>query len=198
MKYSGGTFSVHKLTICDEQFTIVGHICTTNGRIPGVDRIAAIRNWGPCRNISELRTFLGTVSLLCMFIKNFTLRVHHLNKLKHKDVLFEFGPQQIATQEDLKNAALTCPALKPIDYKSDLPVILSVNTSYIAVRFYLCQQDPTAPQRRTYSRFDSITLNDREVRFSQPKLEIYSLYHALRKFRLYLLGVRNLIVKTDM
>jgi hypothetical protein len=40
-------------------------------------------------------------------------------------------------------------------------------------------------------------LNDRECRFSQPKLELYGLFRALRALKLYLIGVRNLIVEVD-
>jgi hypothetical protein len=40
-------------------------------------------------------------------------------------------------------------------------------------------------------------LNDRESKYSQPKLEIYGLYHALRALRLYLIGVWNLVVEVD-
>jgi len=89
------------------------------------------------------------------------------------------------------------PALRAIDYTSNSPVILTVDTSHIAVGFFLCQCDPTNPKIRHYNRFGSITLNDREARFSQPKLEIYGLFRALRSLRLYLLGVRNLVIEVD-
>jgi hypothetical protein len=39
--------------------------------------------------------------------------------------------------EDLKQALLTFPALQPIDYTFSASVILSVNTSQIAVEFIL-------------------------------------------------------------
>jgi hypothetical protein len=35
------------------------------------------------------------------------------------------------------------------------------------------------------------------LEYSQPKLEIYGLYCALRSLRLYLIGVKNLIVEVD-
>jgi hypothetical protein len=38
-------------------------------------------------------------------------------------------------QEDLKTALLESPALRTIDYTSSAPVILAVDTSYIAVGF---------------------------------------------------------------
>ena len=40
-------------------------------------------------------------------------------------------------------------------------------------------------------------MNEREARYSQPKLELYGLYRALRHIRLYIIGVKNLIVEVD-
>ena len=40
-------------------------------------------------------------------------------------------------------------------------------------------------------------MNEREAQYSQPKLELYGLYHMLCHFRLYIIGVKNLIVEVD-
>src|SRR5258707_11630945 len=117
--------------------------------------------------------------------------------LTRKQQPFIFGSDQLVAQEDLKQAVLTSPALRPIDYTSTAPVILSVDTSHIAVGYILSQIDQNDNTRRYYARFGSITLNDRESRFSQPKLEIYGLFRALCALKLYLIGVRALIVEVD-
>ena len=52
-------------------------------------------------------------------------------------------------------------------------------------------------QSRYHAHFSSITLNNCESRFSQPKLELYGLFRALRALKLYLISIRNLIVKVD-
>ena len=80
---------------------------------------------------------------------------------------------------DLKDTLLNSPALWPIDYKSEALVILSVDTSHIAVGYLLAQCDPKNPRLRYYAKFGSIMLNDRESRFSQAKLELYGLYRTL-------------------
>jgi hypothetical protein len=54
---------------------------------------------------------------------------------------------------------------------------------------------PMQSTQRMYSCFGSITLNKREARFSQLKLEIYRLFRALRLLRLHIIGIRNLIVE---
>ena len=120
-----------------------------------------------------------------------------LGLLTRKEAPFIFGPEQISVQEALKAALLASPALRPIDYTSPAPVILTVDTSQIAVGFLLCQCDTENPRIRRFARFGSITLNDRESRFSQPKLELYGLFRALRSLKAYLIGVRNLVVEVD-
>ena len=76
-----------------------------------------------------------------MFILHFAKHANPLVNLTRKGVPFHFEPEQVAAQEDLKAALIASPALQPIDYNSNSPVILAVDTS-IAVGFYLCQTDP--------------------------------------------------------
>ena len=73
-----------------------------------------------------------------MFVKNFAHCAYHLTKLTRTGVPFEFGPDQLNAQKDLVKALHNAQPLVPIDYESNDPVILAVNTSYIAVGFYLC------------------------------------------------------------
>jgi len=197
MKYSGGTFSGFKSLLCAPEITVLGHRCTYEGRLPDLKRVAVIVNWGPCTSLSDVRSFLGTIGVCRLFIRNFAHRAHHLTKLTKKDFPFEFGPEQIAAQEDLKKALLASPALRPLNYESEAPVILSVDTSYIAIGHILSQCDVSNPKVRYHARFGSITLNEREARFSQPKLELYGLYRSFRSLKLYLIGLRNLIVEVD-
>ena len=197
MKYSGGTFSGYKSFLCTAEITVLGHRCTIDGRLPDSSRVDKVINWGPCPDLSDVRAFLGTIGVCRVFIRNFAQRAHHLVKLTRKDVEWEFGQKQLDAMTDLKEALLSSPALKPIDYHSPAPVILSVDTSFIAVGFILSQCEPTNTKLRYFAKFGSITLNEREGRFSQPKLEIYGLYRSLRSLKLYLLGVRNLIVEVD-
>ena len=82
-----------------------------------------------------------------MFILNFAKRANPLVHLTRKGVPFNFGPKQLVAQKDLKKALLASPAFQPLNYTSESPVILAVNTSSIIVGFYLCQEDPTNPKR---------------------------------------------------
>ena len=48
-----------------------------------------------------------------------------------------------------------------------------------------------------FVHFRSITLNDCESHFSQPKLKLYGLFQVLHPLKAYLIGVRNLVVEVD-
>ena len=141
--------------------------------------------------------FERTIGVCWLFIRNFAHRAHHLVKLTRKGAEWEFGQKQPDTMNDLKNALLKLPALQPIDYKSEAPVILSVDTSYIAIGYLLSQCDLENPWLCYYAKFGSITLNNRESHFSQPKLKLYGLYRTLQALKPLLIGIRNLVVEVD-
>jgi hypothetical protein len=54
-----------------------------------------------------------------------------------------------------------------------------------------------ADGKRYPNRFGSISWNERESRYSQSKLELYGLFRALRAYRIFIIGVRNLTVEVD-
>ncbi|KAG5634948.1 hypothetical protein H0H81_000248 [Sphagnurus paluster] len=132
-----------------------------------------------------------------IFIKDFTHRAHNLVKLTGKDQPFKFGPEQQEAQIDIVNALEATKPLVPVNYQSDNPVILAIDTSDIAVSFYTCQIDKTTLACHVYCRFGSITLNTCKSHFLQLKLELYSVFRALGAFRLYIIGVRNLILEVN-
>ena len=91
MKYSGGTFSGLKTTLCAKEITVLGHHCTMEGQLPNKSRVAKIVNWGPCKNLTDVCAFLGTIGVCRLFIKNFSHCTHHLVKLTRKAAPCEFG-----------------------------------------------------------------------------------------------------------
>ena len=151
MKYCSGTFSGPKLFLCVPAIIVLGHRCTYEGCLPDESRVVAIRKWGPCGNLSEVRAFLRTIGVVRIFIRDFALRANPLVKLTRKDAPFEFGSDQIKAQEDLKITLIESPALRAIDYMSLSPIILAVDMSYIAVGFHLCQCNDVNPQKWYYN-----------------------------------------------
>jgi hypothetical protein len=197
MKYCGGTFSGYKSTLCAEEITVVGHRCTFEGRMPETDRVGVIERWPACKNVSEVRMFLGTVGVCRVFIKDFAKLAGPLNQLLRNATTFEWGTAQEKSMRALKDALKNAVPLGNIDYDSEGTVVLAVDTSYRAVGFYIYQETPDGSKKRTFVKFGSITLNEREARFSQPKRELFGLKRALEASEYLLIGCRNLVVETD-
>ncbi|RPD57649.1 hypothetical protein L227DRAFT_467307, partial [Lentinus tigrinus ALCF2SS1-6] len=61
MKHAGGTLSGKKLVLCAHEIVVVGHQCMLEGRLLETSNVEAVVNWGPCKDLSEVRAFLGTV-----------------------------------------------------------------------------------------------------------------------------------------
>ena len=197
VKYAGGTFSGKKSILCAAEFVVVGHRCTYEGRKPEVKRARTILDWGDCADVTGVKAFLGTCGLCRVFIKDFSRIAEPLHRLTRKGIKFEWSDEQRIAMQTLKDALVASPALRAIDYDSPAPVVLAVDTSWKAIGFYIYQQDPDDAKKRYYARFESITLNEREARFSQPKRELFGLMRALEEMRYWLIGCRKLIVETD-
>jgi transposase InsO family protein len=195
IKHAGATFSPKKSQICRPEVVIVGQKCTPQGRLPDDDRVKKILNWPVLKTVKEVRGFLGLCGTVRIWIKNYSELARPLTQLVRKGVEFTWTEERQQSFDTLKKLVSSPPALRPIDYTSERPVTLQVDTSNIAIGMILSQEDEQGRLRP--SRYGSIPLNERESRYSQPKLELYGLFRALRAWRLYLIGVKNLVVDMD-
>ena len=195
IRHAGGTFSGLKSFICVETASIVGHKCTMNGRLPDESRVQKILDWPICRNLTEVRGFLGTLGTIRIFIKDFAAHAKPLVQLTRKAVEFEFTEEHILAMEKLKMFVQNSEAIKAIDYDCDREVILAVDSSWMAVGFILSQLGEDG--KRYPSRYGSITWNETEQRYSQAKLELYGLFRALKAVKTYIVGIKNLVVEVD-
>jgi hypothetical protein len=195
IKCAGLTFAPTKSQICKPEVVIVSHKCTPEGRLPEDDKVEKILNWPTPVNTKEVRGFLGLCGTVRIWIKDFSLLTRPLIALYKKGAEYIWTEECTQAFNTLKDLVSSSPALRSINYASDLPVILSVDTSQIAVGFILSQIDENGKRRP--ARYGSLPMNDREARYSQPKLELYGLYRALRHWRLHLVGIKKLIVEVD-
>jgi len=195
VKAYGATFSGPKAFIGVPTANILGHICTYEGRIVDPVRVQAIQDWPIPTTVSEVRAFLGVCGVNRHFIKDYTLVARPLIRLTRKDAPFEFGTEQLEAVDRLKNAIIHSSALRPLDYESDRPVYLAVDSCANGAGYILSQQGEN--KKRYPSRYGSITFNDRESRYSQAKLELYGLFRSLKETQLYTIGVKKLVVEMD-
>lgn len=193
--HAGGTVAHTKMQLCKEEVIILGQKCTASGRLPEEAKIAKITSWPDLKSVKEVRGFLGLCGTVRIWIENYSEKARPLTELVRKTVDFVWDDRRIQAFQTLKNHICSAPALRPINYHSPLPVILAVDSSKYAVGFVLLQLDEEGKRRP--ARYGSLPMNDRESRYSQPKLELFGLFRALRCFRAFLIGVQNLIVEVD-
>jgi transposase InsO family protein len=196
-KHAGLTVSAKKLFFGVPAVIIVGHKCTYEGRLPEDTQVEKIKNWPRPTNVSEVRGFLGVTGVVRIFIKGYATIAKPLVQLTRKDIKFIWGEEQEKAMQELKLKVTSAPCLKPIDYASGRRVILSVDSSVIAVGWILSQLNEEG--KKVPAKHGSITWNDVEARYSlsQPKLEIYGLFRALKANRLYLIGLPRFTVEMD-
>ncbi|KAJ2927298.1 hypothetical protein H1R20_g9797, partial [Candolleomyces eurysporus] len=130
-------------------------------------------------------------------VKGPLTRAEPIQKLTRKSVQWEWGEEQDKTMADLKKAVEEAPVLKPLDVTSGQPVRLSVDTSYLAVGWYISQRDAIDPNKWNYIRFGSTLLNSTEANYSQAKRELYGIMRALKENEYTLVMARPLVVETD-
>ena len=184
-----------KSYICTFSAVVVGYLCTYNGCLPDTAQVQKIIDWLVCKSLTKVQGFLEIVGTIHIFIKNYATIACPLVHLTRKNIEFTFGKEELVAMEKLKGLVKDSSVIWAIDYASGHEVVLAVNTSYIAVGYILSQ---IGIDRKQYpSRFGSLTLSERESRYSQAKLELFGLFRALKDCRIWIIGVKNLVVEVD-
>ena len=172
--HAGATVSAPKLFLAVPEVIILGHKCIYEGRIPEDSKTAKIHTWPACKDVTDVRAFLGTTGTMRIWIRNYSAIARPLVDLTRKNTEFIWQEQHDHAMQELKDAIINSPALIPIDYSSARPVFLAIDSSWRAVGWILSQECEDGQCRP--SRFGSIAWNNRESRYSQPKIELYGLF----------------------
>jgi hypothetical protein len=138
---------------------------------------------------------MGLCGTVHIWIKDYSCHACPITELWRISEEFVWDDRQQAAFDFLKGQVASAPPLHPIDYTSTNPIILAVDTSNIAIGFILYQIDDKGRHRP--ARYGSAPLDESQSQYSQPKLELYGLFRALRQWRLYIIGAKTLHVGVD-
>ncbi|KAE8221274.1 hypothetical protein CF319_g5338 [Tilletia indica] len=180
-----------KMVVITDELDITGVTVSFHGKRADPAKIDKLQAWeNPCRSQSSLRGFLGIANFVRPFIPNFAIIDAPLRRLVGKT--WRWTKEASEAMDRLKAAAKGNHFLGVLDYTSTDDIVLSVDSSQIAVGFVLWQDRPE-PAGRTVILYDSIAMTDTEQRYSQPKLELCGVYKAVRKLRYHLIGARFIL-----
>lgn len=192
---AGATISGHKSEFGYPSMIIVGYRVDKHGRHPSEQKVSKIMDWPECRNVVEVRGFVGVVTYYRVWIEDFAIVAAPLFCLLRKDVVFVWEQPQAQAMKSLKLALCSPPALVSIDYTLPLrKIVLAVDGSMIGWGAVIMQEDTKG--RRHPIRFESGVWSKPEQKWESNKHECKALLLAIRKFRAYLYNV-HFTVETD-
>src|SRR5437868_14706018 len=111
-----------------KRLPFIGHIIEAKGISPDPEKIIAVQNIRPPKNVTQLRSFLGLAGYYRRFIQGFSAIAQPLNQLLHINTKYEWNNQQQEAFDELKQRLVIAPILIYPNYKAEF--ILSTDASY--------------------------------------------------------------------
>jgi Reverse transcriptase (RNA-dependent DNA polymerase) len=87
-----------------KQVEFLGHVISGEGVMVDQEKVKAVLSWPDCKNVKEVRSFLGLAGFYRRFVEHFAQKAHALTELTKKKVKWEWGKEQKAAFEAIKLA----------------------------------------------------------------------------------------------
>ena len=103
-----------KLSKCQfwlDKVAFLGHVISADGVSVDPQKIEAVVNWKPPKNVSEVRSFLGLAGYYRKFVEGFSKIAAPLTKLTRKDVKYDWVDACQKSFEELKSRLTSAPVL---------------------------------------------------------------------------------------
>ena len=169
----------------------LGHVVSEKGLAMQPSKIEAINEWTACRDVSEVRAFIGLSGYYRRFIKDFSVIAAPLYNLTRKDSEFHWTTECQAAFEELKCRLTSEPILAlPSDEGT---YILDTDASDFGLGAVLSQRQDDQEKVIAYT---SRTLAKSEQKYETTRKELLAIVTGLKQLCQYLLG-RHFVIRTD-
>jgi thymidylate kinase len=173
-----------------QEIAILGHMVSEKGIAPDPDKIRAMVSY-PCpRTQRQVRAFLGLTGFYRRFIKGYAEIAGPLTGLTSKNVSFAWGPEQQQSFEQLKQALISPPILRPPDWA--LPFLLYTDWSKLAVGAILAQKECTGAEY--VIAYASHKLDKAQQNYAPTEGECLAVKWAVKKFHSYLVRTHFTVI----
>ena len=169
-----------KCQFCIDRVAFLGHVTSGEGVSVDPQKIEAVVNWKPPKNVSEVRSFLGLAGYYRKFVTGFSKIVAPLTKLTRKDVKYDWVDAYQKSFDELKGRLTSAPVLA-LPNGRDGFVVYS-DASQQGLGFVLMQNDRVIA-------YASRQLKKHEENYPTHDLELTAVMFALKIWRHYLYGV---------
>ena len=176
-----------KCVIGKSEVNYIGHKLTAEGLQPTDERVKAIANMRPPKDVKELETILGMVAYVAKFIPRLSTLTAPLRELKQQDE-WNWGPAHQVAFDDIKRELSSNRVLKYFDVSK--PLLISVDASCKGL-------GAAAIQDGAVIAYASRALTPTEQRYAQIEKEMLAVVYGCTKFHKLAYGKDNLTVESD-
>ena len=164
--------------------TYLGHRIDANGISTVKDKVQGVTDAPAPLDVSELRSFLGTVNYYGAFIPDLSSKLAPLNNLLKTDSKWNWSKRCEKAFNEIKKCLCSAPVLAHYDPK--LPVIVATDASPYGVAAVLSHRYPDKSERPI--AYASRTLSTSEKNYSQIDREALAIVFGIKRFHEYLFG----------
>lgn len=176
----------NKCQFLREKVIFLGYIIEDGHVQPSDEKSLAIKRFPQPRTFKQLQSFLGLTGYFRKFIASYASIAKPLSDLLKKDQVFTFGDIQKAAFEKLKTLLSSKPVLYL--YRQDCETQLHTDASKHGYGACLMQKFPEDDKFHPVY-FMSRKTTPAEEHYHSYELEVLAIIQAVKKFRIYLLGI---------
>lgn len=194
LKKNNLTINEKKSKYCQDSVDFLGFTIDGQGIAPMRKKIVDIENFKAPKNISQLRSFLGMMTFISPFIKNFSHKTQPLRELLKDKTSFEWREEHQQAFDELK-AAAEKDILKRGYFDEQDKTILYTDASPWGIGAVLVQEKSDRSDQRIIA-CASKSLSAAESKYPQLHREALAIVWSMERFAYYLLG-RRFTLKCD-
>ena len=191
LRESGLIVSLEKCNFCKPELRYLGYLVDSKGLRPDPEKVEAIVNIPPPKNINEIRRFIGTASWYRRFVPNFSSLLAPVLNLTKKNVRWDWTPDCQKSFTALKECLVTAPILTAPDFERTF--YLHADASSFGLGAVLTQKFDDGEKVICYL---SRSLSRQEMKLSVTEKECLAVIWSVEKLRHYIDSV-PFIVYTD-
>ncbi|KAA3473717.1 DNA/RNA polymerases superfamily protein [Gossypium australe] len=161
------------------EVSFLGHVVSVSGVRVDPNKIAAILEWKPPKNVSEIRSFLGLAGYYRRFVKGFSVIATPLTRLLQKDVKYEWSEKCQKSFEQLKALLTEAPVLTQPESSKEFTIFSDASLNGLGC---------VLMQEGKVIAYASRQLKPHEKNYPTHDLELAAIVFALKIWRHYLFG----------
>jgi hypothetical protein len=150
------------------------------------EKISAIMDMGPIKNLKGVQCVTGCLATLSRFIARFGERSLPLYKLMKKSDHFTWTPEAQEALDSIKNLLKSPPILTAPTTEEPMLLYISATTQVVSADLVVEREEPGRSQKvQRLVYFVSEVLSDSKTRYSQIQELVYAILMTKRKLRHY-------------